>query len=82
MTGLLSMGGNSPSFIELTTSIVSAYVSNNPIPMADLPALIAQGVVSLDMETAAIGECCEKRNVPWSVFRTISDRASDGSVDE
>jgi hypothetical protein len=39
------------------------------------------GVVSLDMETAAIAEVCEARNVPWSVFRVISDRASDGSID-
>lgn len=30
------------SFIELTASIVSAYVSNNPTPAADIPALIGQ----------------------------------------
>jgi hypothetical protein len=34
------------------------------------------------METAAIAECCQRRDIPWSVFRVISDRASDGSVDE
>jgi hypothetical protein len=34
------------------------------------------------METAAIAESCEQRGIPWSVFRVISDRASDGSVDE
>jgi adenosylhomocysteine nucleosidase len=44
--------------------------------------LRAQGVVSLDMETAAIAEVCEQRGTPWSVFRVISDRASDGSIDE
>jgi adenosylhomocysteine nucleosidase len=44
--------------------------------------LRAQGVVSLDMETAAIAESCERRAIPWSVFRVISDRATDGSVDE
>src|SRR2546423_11673919 len=44
--------------------------------------LRAQGVVSLDMETAAIAAVCEARGIPWSVFRVISDRASDGSVDE
>jgi adenosylhomocysteine nucleosidase len=48
----------------------------------DLAALIADGVVSLDMETAAIAELCEARDIPWSVFRVISDRASDGSVDD
>jgi adenosylhomocysteine nucleosidase len=41
-----------------------------------------QGVVSLDMETAAIAQSCERRGIPWSVFRAISDRATDGSVDE
>jgi adenosylhomocysteine nucleosidase len=49
---------------------------------ADLASLRAQGVVSLDMETAAIAELCESRDIPWSVFRVISDRASDGTVDE
>jgi len=48
----------------------------------DLARLRARGVVSLDMETAAIGEVCESRGIPWSVFRAISDRANDGSVDE
>lgn len=41
-----------------------------------------QGVVSLDMETAAIAAVCERRGLPWSVFRAISDRATDGSVNE
>ena len=49
---------------------------------AELTRLRAQGVVALDMETAAIAEVCERRHIPWSVFRVISDRASDGSVDE
>ncbi len=30
------------SFIDLTATIVSAYVSNNPTPAADVPALIGQ----------------------------------------
>jgi nucleoside phosphorylase len=47
-----------------------------------IAGLRAQGVVSLDMETAAIAQACEQRDIPWSVFRTISDRATDGSVDE
>jgi adenosylhomocysteine nucleosidase len=46
-----------------------------------LVALRARGVVSLDMETAAIAHVCETRGVPWSVFRAISDRASDGTID-
>src|ERR1700735_2037905 len=34
--------GESSSFIELTADIVSAYVSNNSVPSADIPALIGQ----------------------------------------
>ena len=30
------------SFIDLTANIVSAYVSNNPVPASDIPALIGQ----------------------------------------
>lgn len=30
------------SFIELTAEIVSAYVSNNPVPAGDMPSLINQ----------------------------------------
>jgi adenosylhomocysteine nucleosidase len=51
----------------------------DPDVLADLRS---KGVVSLDMETAAIAEVCERRGIPWSVFRVISDRATDGSVDE
>lgn len=47
-----------------------------------IAGLRAKGVISLDMETAAIAEACEQRGIPWSVFRVISDRATDGSVDE
>ncbi len=49
--------------------------------VAVLADLRARGVVSLDMETAAIAQVCESRGVRWSVFRAISDRASDGTVD-
>jgi len=48
----------------------------------DLARLRARGVVALDMETAAIAELCESRGITWSVFRVISDRANDGTVDE
>jgi adenosylhomocysteine nucleosidase len=47
-----------------------------------LAGLRADGVVSLDMETAAVAEVCVRHHIPWSVFRAISDRATDGSVDE
>ncbi|MGH1573052.1 MucR family transcriptional regulator [Methylobacterium sp. P31] len=34
--------GASPNFIELAGDIVAAYVSNNPVPASELPALIAR----------------------------------------
>jgi nucleoside phosphorylase len=43
--------------------------------------LRSRGVVSLDMETAAIAKVCDQRGVAWSVVRAISDRAGDGTVD-
>jgi len=51
-------------------------------PAADLPALREQGVVALDMETAAIAQACEARGIRWTVVRAYSDRATDGSVDD
>jgi adenosylhomocysteine nucleosidase len=43
--------------------------------------LRAEGVLALDMETAAVAKVCDERGVPWSVVRAISDRASDGTID-
>jgi adenosylhomocysteine nucleosidase len=51
-------------------------------PASDLPALRARGVVALDMETAAVALACEERGVAWTVFRAVSDRATDGTVDD
>jgi adenosylhomocysteine nucleosidase len=45
-----------------------------------LRELIDRGVVAVDMETAAVAEVCVRHGVPWSVFRAISDRASDAAV--
>ena len=47
-----------------------------------LDRLRGDGVVALDMETAAVGACCEAGGRPWSVFRAISDRVADGIVDQ
>jgi adenosylhomocysteine nucleosidase len=48
----------------------------------EIASLRARGVVALDMETAATAAVCEARGIPWSVFRAISDRATDGSLDD
>lgn len=41
----------------------------------------SEGAAAIDMETAAVGAVCEPRQVPWSVFRGISDHIRDGLVD-
>jgi predicted transcriptional regulator len=38
----MSNNEGSDTFISLTADIVSAYVSNNPVPASDIPALINQ----------------------------------------
>jgi adenosylhomocysteine nucleosidase len=68
------LGPGATSGAMWTTDVITAA--------ADLPALRARGVVCLDMETAAIAQACEARDVPWTVFRAISDRATDGTIDE
>jgi adenosylhomocysteine nucleosidase len=69
------LGGGTPRGKMWTTDVLNTDLDV-------VAGLRAQGVVSLDMETAAIAESCERRGIPWSVFRVISDRATDGSVDE
>ena len=44
------------TFIELTASIVSAYVSNNSVPTAELPALIGQVHSALTRVSSGHGE--------------------------
>jgi predicted transcriptional regulator len=41
VTDQVSTPGAQPNFIELAADIISAFVSNNSVPAADLPALIA-----------------------------------------
>jgi adenosylhomocysteine nucleosidase len=67
-------GSQTPHGTMWTTNVIT--------PRDQLPGMLERGVVSLDMETAAIARVCEVRGIPWAVFRTISDRASDGTVTE
>ncbi len=48
---------------------------------AEIARLERQGVLAVDMETAAIAAVCERRQCRWSVFRAISDCADDGLID-
>ena len=58
------------------------WTTNVMTPPSELPGLIEQGVIALDMETAAYAQCCEREGVPWSVHRTISDHPKDEIDDE
>jgi adenosylhomocysteine nucleosidase len=47
-----------------------------------LDEMRADGVVALDMETAAVGQVCDAHDVLWSSIRSISDRPTDRLVDD
>ena len=47
-----------------------------------IAAMEAEGIVAVDMETAAVAAVCADHDVPWSVFRGISDFADGGLVDD
>ncbi|HEV7525434.1 MAG TPA: hypothetical protein VGP92_10735 [Acidimicrobiia bacterium] len=40
---------------------------------AERDALVADGFIAVDMETAAVAGVCERRGVSWSAVRSISD---------
>jgi adenosylhomocysteine nucleosidase len=69
------LGEGTPQGKMLTT----VGLTSNADRMAELRE---QGVVSLDMETAAIAQLCAERAIPWSVFRVISDRPDSNITDE
>lgn len=48
----MSENKNSNDIVELTADVISAYVSNNPVPVSELPALIAEVHQAL---TAVVG---------------------------
>jgi predicted transcriptional regulator len=69
------MSNDTPSgiFIELTASIVSAYVSNNSVPASDLPALISQVHAALTRVLGRPGEAPSEAPKPAvSVKRSIT----------
>ena len=43
--------------------------------------LQADGYAAVDMETAAVAAVCDREGAAYSIFRAISDNATDGSVD-
>jgi hypothetical protein len=71
--------------VPLGDNVAKGRISTSTTFTSDpthISSLVADGVIAVDMETAAVGRVCEQRGVPWSVFRSISDKPSDGMVDE
>ncbi len=69
------LGGGNPSGKMWTSD---ELITNLDV----ISRLRASGVIALDMETAAIAEICDRRDIPWSVFRVVSDQATEASLDE
>jgi|SRR5262245_60868082 len=69
----MSNGTPDGIFIELTASIVSAYVSNNSVPASDLPALISQVYGALTRIVRGQSEAAsEARKPAVSVKKSIT----------
>jgi adenosylhomocysteine nucleosidase len=68
-----------PGFASRGKLWTSDDFETDPVALAPL---IDKGVIALDMETAAIGEVCERRGVPWSVARGLSDHVTDAPVEQ
>ncbi|MCK2053487.1 MucR family transcriptional regulator [Methylobacterium sp. 37f] len=62
-----------PDYIELAADIVSAFVSNNSVPIADLPALIASIHATLGkLNQSGVEEKVEPLTPAVSVKRSIT----------
>ena len=52
---IMSESVTSPNYIELCADIVSAYVSNNSVPTADLPSLLTSVYAALTKSAQGLG---------------------------
>lgn len=69
----------------LSNVVASGTISTSDELILDddrLAQMRSEGVIALDMETSAVAEVCTERGCRWSAFRAISDRPSDGLVDD
>ena len=70
--------------IELATEIVAAYVANNPIPVAELPGLIANvhaAITALGKPEAAAEEPAAERATPSQIRKSITPDALISFID-
>jgi len=49
---------------------------------AEVEALRRRGVRAVEMEGSGVAEVCTQMGIPWTLFRSISDRADEGVVDD
>jgi predicted transcriptional regulator len=70
-----SLSGDKAELLALTSEIVSSHVSNNPVPTADLPALINSVYETLEALTVEAVEEVEELKPAVSVKKSVSDDA-------
>lgn len=68
--------------VALAGAVRTGGVDSYRLAPEELVQLASEGVVGLDMETAAVARVCRQHGVPWTAFRGISDMAGDESVGE
>ncbi|AWN40581.1 MucR family transcriptional regulator [Methylobacterium durans] len=76
--------GQSPDFVGLAADIVSAYVSNNPLPVAELPALLTSVHVALTGLTSGAPQAAEEeveKATPSQIRKSITPDALISFID-
>src|SRR4051812_48296615 len=76
--------GVEPEFIELAADIISAYVSNNPVPVAELPALIGNVHAALNSLATGASQAVEEeieKATPSQIRKSITPDALISFID-
>lgn len=70
----IEKAGNTELLVELTADVVSAYVGNNPVQVADLPALISDVHAALRRTSGSIAvEPAEKPKPAVNPKKSVTD---------
>ncbi|GEP08061.1 MucR family transcriptional regulator [Methylobacterium oxalidis] len=76
--------GQTPDFVELAAGIVSAYVANNPLPVAELPALLTSVYAALNGLTSSAPQAAEEdmeKATPSQIRKSITPDALISFID-
>ncbi len=68
-----SISGDKAELLALTSEIVSSHVSNNPVPTADLPALINSVYETLEALTVEQAEEVEELKPAVAIKKSVTD---------